>query len=264
MSIKQISEFETGLKGDKALKADKEEKLLIENRINKKNIFVLGNYSSGTRWLNYLIINNTPENNLYSLRNQNNYIDDENNIQKLHKHDILNEKILSQRNLFIIYIIRDFDSFLPSFIKGGFKTVKEGIIVDENMNVYDWYCDMIKKNITLLRENSINHIIVNMKQVQKDNGENLLNILETCGFNFTKPYHFVDKHTKTGEKNVKNRIFDNIPNYNFNRNNIEIESIVEKLYNNTEINFKKKENKSNLKYSIIFIILILLLCLLIK
>ena len=48
-----------------------------------------------------------------------------------------------------------------------------------NMNVYQWYCHMIESNISLLKNLESNYIILSMKQIQKDKGKSLLNVLET-------------------------------------------------------------------------------------
>ena len=117
MNIKQRSEFETGLKTRASEDADRDQKKLIEINHNKKRIFIFGNYCSGTRWLNYLIIENTPKNHLYALRNQNCYLDDNNNIERNFKHGILKEELLNQKNIIIIYIIIDFDNWLHSFCR---------------------------------------------------------------------------------------------------------------------------------------------------
>ena len=112
MNIKQISEFETGVNTKEAKKADNEQNELININHDQKKIFVIGNYCSGTHWLNYLFIKNTPKNYLYTLRNQHQYLDDNNNVQNNFKHGILKEKLINQKNIVIIYTIRNFDTFL--------------------------------------------------------------------------------------------------------------------------------------------------------
>lgn len=241
MNIKQLSEFDTGLKTIKARKADKDQKKLIKINHNKKRLFVIGNYCSGTRWLNYLIIKNTPINHLYTLRNQHQYLDINNTVKNNFKHGILKKELLNQKHIVIIYIIRDFDSFLNSFLKNSYdKKIRHGFVLGTNMNVYQWYCHMIKSNISLLMKSEASYIIVSMKQLQKTKGEDLLNILETHGFEFKKPYNFIDKHTKTRktEQNhkhykdnchLKNVLKQTKETCKFERNNTKIENILKFL-----------------------------------
>ena len=242
MNIKQISEFETGLKTIKAKKADKDQKELIEINHNKKRLFVVGNYCSGTRWLNYLIIKNTPTNSLYALRNQHNYLDDNNYVKENGKHGFLSEELLNQKHVVIIYMIRNFDNFLNSFLKNSYdKKIKNGIILGTNMNVYEWYCRMIESNISLLKNSESNYIIVNMEQIQKTKGKSLLNVLEKHGFEFIKPYYFIDKHTKTG-KIEQNQKYSNKTGkkLEFERNNTKIENILNTLAKQPEIKISWK------------------------
>lgn len=243
MNIKQISEFETGLKTRDAEKADEEEKKLIAINHNNKRLFVVGNYCSGTRWLNYLIINNTPINQLYSLRNQHQYLDDNNNIKNNWKHGFLNEELLCQKNIVIIYIIRKFDTFYDSFSRNSYdKKIKNGIVLGTNMNVYEWYCHMIESNISLLKNSDSNYIIVSMSQLQKTKGESLLNILEIYGFKFKKPYYFINKHTKTRkiEQNQNHSKKHSDERRVFERNNTKIENILKKLEKQPEIKISWK------------------------
>ena len=248
ININQLSQFETGRKTTQATKADTDEKQLIEINHNKKKLFVIGNYHSGTRWLNYLIIKNTPSNHLYTLRNQNQYLDDSNIIQRHFKHGVLNDKLLSQKNIVIIYTIRDFDNFLKSYLKKPYGTkIKNNIVyvsnatkekkklISTNMNVYEWYCYMIESNISLLKNSESNNIIVSMEQIQKTEGESLLNILETHGFEFKKPYDFINKHTKTEKKNTQNQERCNTSKEKFERNNKKIENIIQNLNKQPEI-----------------------------
>lgn len=234
MNIKQKSQFETGLKTRAAEQADKDQKELIQINHNKNRIFIFGNYCSGTRWLNYLIIKNTPENHLYALRNQHSYLDDNNNVERNFKHGILTEKLLNQKNIIIIYIIRDFNDWLHSFSKNSYDIkIKDGIVSETNMNLYEWYCYMIETNISLLKNSKSKYIIVSMEQIQKSKGESLLNILETHGFKFIKPYNFIDQHTKTrkkeqNQKKVKTKQFE------FERNNTKIENILKTLAKNPD------------------------------
>jgi hypothetical protein len=242
MNIKQISEFETGLKTIKAKKADKDQKELIEINHNKKRLFVVGNYCSGTRWLNYLIIKNTPTNSLYALRNQHNYLDDNNYVKENGKHGFLSEELLNQKHVVIIYMIRNFDNFLNSFLKNSYdKKIKNGIILGTNMNVYEWYCHMIESNISLLKNSESNYIIVNMEQIQKTKGKSLLNVLEKHGFEFIKPYYFIDTHTKTG-KIEQNQKYSNKTGkkLEFERNNTKIENILNTLAKQPEIKISWK------------------------
>lgn len=242
MKIKQISQFDTGLKTATAKKADEDEKKLIEINHNEKRLFIVGNYCSGTRWLNYLIIKNTPTNHLYALRNQHQYLDDNNNVKSNFKHGILKEEVLNQKHIVIIYIIRDFDTFLNSFSKNSYdKTIKNGIVLGTNMNVYQWYCHMIESNISLLKNSESNYIIVSMKQIQKTEGESLLNILETHGFEFRKPYDFIDKHTKTRKtEQNQNHSKQTEETLKFDRNNTKIEHILKNLAKQPEIKISWK------------------------
>ena len=240
MKITQLSEYDTGMKKQLCKKADEDQKQLININHNKKKLFIIGNYSSGTRWLNYLIIKNTPPNSLYMLRNQHAYLDDNNNVQKNFKHGILTETLLKQKNVVIIYIIRDFDTFLNSFSKNSYdKTIKNGIVLGSNMNVYEWYCHMIETNISLLRNSGSNYIIVNMKQIQETKGESLLKALKTYGFNFREPYEFIDTHTKTKQHNIVNRKHSN-STLQFKRNNTNIENILKNIAQQPEIKISWK------------------------
>jgi hypothetical protein len=75
-----------------------------------------------------------------------------------------------------------------------------------------------------------------MEQIQKSRGESLLNILETHGFEFIKPYNFIDQHTKTRktEQNQK-PITNNSEKFTFERNNTKIENILKMLAQSPEI-----------------------------
>ena len=85
-SVRQRSELETGLNTKEAYEADREQEKLISASQNNQRIFVVGNFCSGTRWLNYLIIKNTPSGSIYSLRHQHQYLDDNGNIMEHFKH----------------------------------------------------------------------------------------------------------------------------------------------------------------------------------
>jgi hypothetical protein len=242
MNIKQQCEFDTGLNTLNALKADKEQKELIKINKNTKKLFVVGNYCSGTSWLNYLIIKNTPINYLYALRNQHEYLDDNNNVIRDFKHRIVPKTLLNQKKILILYIIRDFDNFLKSFLQNSYdKKIENGIVLGTNMNVYEWYCHMIESNISLLRNSDANYMIVNMEQMQKTNGEALLKYLEIKGFKFVKPYTFIDKHTKTGQI-AQNREWSNITDkkLKLKRNNTTVETILKNLAKQPEIRISWK------------------------
>ena len=240
MKIKQISEFDTVSNRDE--KANTDEKKLIEINHNKKRIFVVSNYCSGTRWLNYLIIKNTPINHLYALRNQHKYLDDHNNVKIMFKHGILKEELLNQKHIVIIYIIRDFDTFLNSFSKNSYdKKIENGIVLGTNMNVYQWYCHMIESNISLLRNSESNYIIVSMEQIQKTKGESLLNVLKTHVFKFINPYHFIDKNTKSRKiEQNQNHSKQTEEIWKFDRNNTKIEHILKNLAKQPEIKISWK------------------------
>lgn len=234
MNLKHVSQFKTGIKSKLGNKADKDEKKLIDINLSTKRLFVVGNYHSGTRWLNYLIIDNTPINSLYSLRNQHKYLDDNNNIKNNFKHGILTEELLNQKNIVIIYIIRDFDNFLNSFLKNSYdKTIKNGIVSGTNMNIYEWYCYMLESNISLLKNSESKYIIASLEQLQETKGKSLLNILEKYGFKFIKPYNFIEKHTKTrkieqNQKKYQHKLL-------FQRNNLKIENLLKTLIKQPEI-----------------------------
>ena len=246
INIKQLSQSETGLETIEAKKADKDQKVLMKINHNKKRLFVIGNYCSGTRWLNYLIIKNTPTNHLYALRNQNEYLDDNNNVKNNFKHGILKEELLNQKHIVIIYIIRDFDDFLNSFLKNSHEEkIENGIVLGTNMNVYQWYCHMIESNISSLKNSESNYIIVSMNQIQKTKGVSLLNILETNGFEFRKPYDFIDKHTRWAYEKRKTEQNQNYSKHKshllkFERNNTKIENILKTLAKQPEIKISWK------------------------
>ncbi|MAI13131.1 MAG: hypothetical protein CMM15_03855 [Rhodospirillaceae bacterium] len=237
MNIKQISEFRTGLKTSKAEQADKDQKQLIELNHNKKRLYIFGNYCSGTRWLNYLIIENTPKNHLYALRNQHCYLDDNNNVGRNFKHGILKENLLHQKQIILIYTIRDFDNWVHSFSKNSYdKKIENGMVSGTNMNLYQWYCYMIESNISLLKSSKSKYIIVSMEQIQKDKGESLLNILEKHGFELTKPYNFLNEHTKTRKTEQNQKLSKNNSNeFKFERNNTEVENLLKALAKQPEI-----------------------------
>ena len=54
------------------------------------------------------------------------------------------------------------------------------------MNVYDLYCHIIQTNLNLLRNSKCNYIIVNMKEIQKNKGFIILELLEKLNFKFIK------------------------------------------------------------------------------
>ena len=135
--LKQTSQFHSGvIKSFLNLILDDYEAFLIKLFRNKRKIFILGSYNSGTRWLNYLIIENTPKFRIYTLRNQHHYLSDNNQILRQFKHGVLEKQTLNQKNLLIIYVIRDFKSWLKSYLKNPYDLNKVVPIND----IYNWYC----------------------------------------------------------------------------------------------------------------------------
>ena len=80
-----------------------------------------------------------------------------------------------------------------------------------------------------------------MEQIQKTKGKSLLNVLEKHGFEFIKPYYFIDKHTKTG-KIEQNQKYSNKTGkkLEFERNNTKIENILNTLAKQPEIKISWK------------------------
>ncbi len=166
-------------------------------------------------------------------------MDDNNNIQSNFKHGILSKKLLNQKNILIIYIIRDFDTFLESFLNNSYgKKIENGIVLGTNMTVYEWYSHMIETNIHLLRHSASNYIIVNMEQLQRTSGKSLLNILKIHGFEFIEPYEIIDKHTKKKKLNIKNRKYSK--SLTFERNNTNVENIIKTITEQPEIKISWK------------------------
>ena len=80
-----------------------------------------------------------------------------------------------------------------------------------------------------------------MKQIQKTEGESLLNVLETHGFEFRKPYDFIDKHTKTRKtEQNQNNSKQTEETWKFDRNNTKIEHILKNLAKQPEIKISWK------------------------
>tara|TARA_B100000424_G_C22936076_1_gene498099 strand:- start:1282 stop:2010 length:729 start_codon:yes stop_codon:yes gene_type:complete len=211
--IKQVSQFHDR----KSEKEDENEKKLLDiKRKNFKslnNTFVLGYYNSGTNWINYLIIENTPPNHIYTLRNQHKFISDHITIESQPKHGKVKDLTLSQKKCVIIYVIRDFDSWINSFLRNKYEVKIKNDIASStygwpSMNVYDLYCHIIQTNLNLLRNSKCNYIIVNMKEIQKNKGFIILELLEKLNFKFIKPYKEISVHTKN-KKNEINRNFSN-------------------------------------------------------
>ena len=206
------------------------------------NIFISGYFHTGTNWLNNLIIENTPSDKLYMLMNQHTYISDNNTIERQGKHGKFKNELLSQKKTVIIYLIRDFETWLPSFLSESFgMKINNGILNCHygwgEMNIYDLYCHIINTNVKLLRESKCNYIIGNLAILQKTKGYEILNLLEKYGFEFSKPYKPIDKHTKIN-KIAQNRQRSSINlNLYIKKINNETESYVKKLSNNLEYYF---------------------------
>lgn len=237
MDIKQISQLDTGINTNRSREADQQEKLLIEKRPkNANSIFVCGNKNSGTRWLNYLIIQNTPSDTIYTLRNQHYFFDDDNYVCHQNKHSILYENILQQKNNLIIFVIRDFESWLPSFLSNPYGSdIQSNTVYDESMtayiNIYRWYCNKILINIDKLKNSECNYILLSLKQVQQDNGISLLKLLETYGYKLINPYKLINKHVKSKKKNKFNRKYSK---FNINYYRIELNHEIEMLFQKLE------------------------------
>lgn len=230
-------------------KEEEEQKFnnLTKNRnINCKipdNIFVTGYFHTGTNWLNKLIIDNTPKGKLYMLMHQHRYISDQTTIEKQGKHGKFKTELLSQKKTVIIYLVRDFETWLPSFLSESFgMELKNGVLNCHygwgEMNIYDLYCHIINTNVKLLRESNCNYIIGNLASLQKNKGFEILELLEKYGFEFSKPYKSIDKHTKI------NRVTQNRT-----RSNVNIDLYRKKINNDTE--FYIKSLYSKLEYNFI-------------
>ena len=142
--------------------------------------------------------------------------------------------MLNQKKVIIIYVIRDFESWLPSHINNRYETSFNGDIISStyewpSMNVYELYCYMINKNLNLLKNSESNYVIVNMKKLQKSNGYDLIKLLKDHNLDFSKEFIPVLKHTKNNE-NKQNRDYNKVDiNYYKKKSNKEIDDYVSSL-----------------------------------
>jgi len=191
-------------------------KMKAENRAGVKpfSIYTAGYYHTGTRWINELIIANTPKGLVYSPKNQHRYIDDAYRIAEFQKHGRLDHDILGQQRCVIIYMVRDFETWIQSFLNNPYEVRLTGDIASStygwpSLNVYDLYAQVIKTNIALLRDSGRNYVIANMGYCQATQGMNLLELLERNGVAFTHPLMPIVRHTKDTEaRKLKRRAFD--------------------------------------------------------
>ncbi|WP_299354134.1 hypothetical protein [uncultured Shimia sp.] len=185
------------------------EQKLLNNMISRARagkitptVFTAGYYHTGTRWVNELIRTNTPSGLLYSPRNQHRYIDEQYRIAEFGKHGRLNPRLLGKDSPIIIYMVRDFETWVQSFLNNPYDVKICDDIASSSygwpsLNVYDLYCHVTKTNISLLRESSSNFIIANLASNQKTKGFDILELLEQHGVSLTRPFSPILKHTKT-------------------------------------------------------------------
>jgi len=211
----------------------------LKINILTNNIFVCGYYHTGTNWMKDLIIKNTPNNTIYTPKHEHKFILDNNKIFRFGKHGKLNNTILSQKKLVIIYLIRDFESWIKSFVRASYEVrIRNDIALSSygwpSMNVYKLYCHIIRTNVELLRKSKCKYIIANLKSIQKSKGFQILNLLEKNSFIFKKPFKEIEKHTKTNKKE-QNQKRKNINIKKYKKYNDDyVENLVKKLYNEIE------------------------------
>ncbi len=186
-------------------------RLRAENPPDAKrySIFTAGYYHTGTRWINELILENTPPGLIYSSKNQHRYIDDNYRLAEFGKHGRLDQRLLAQRALIVIYLLRDFDSWIQAFLNNTYEVRLDGDIASStygwpSMNIYDLYARVTKTNIGLLRESGANYVIANLGYCQRSAGMDLLELLELHGVQFSRPLIPILKHTKE----IENRGLD--------------------------------------------------------
>lgn len=178
------------------------------------SIFVAGYFHTGTRWINELIRLNTPRRTLYTLKNLHNYIDDSNRIAEFGKHSELNSGILSQETCIVIYLVRDFETWLQSYLNKPYDDVLDGDVAIpgygwQTMNVYDLYCHVTTTNVSHLRRSGKNFVIANLGYLKQSKGTEILELLEQQGLHFARPIRPVIKHTKAIERRgVQRKIFE--------------------------------------------------------
>lgn len=190
---------------------NRREKILLskKRKLRRKSsgpdcVFTAGYYHTGTRWINELIRKNTPANRILSLRNQHRYINDDCEIAEFGKHGRFDKVILNQKNCIIVYMVRDYETWIQTFMNQPYEVEMDGDIASStygwpSMNIYDLYCHVVKTNVDLLRNSDCRYIIADLGRCQKDQGRALIGILEEHGIAFSRPFKPIVRHTKKSE-----------------------------------------------------------------
>jgi hypothetical protein len=181
-----------------------------------KSVFVSGYYHTGTRWIHKLIKENSEEHIIPA--GWGTYISNENEEIRQSKHAELSDAILRDDSVIIIYMIKDFESWMKSFKHQQYEVILEDDVVldpedrevlhhgwPSGMNVYDLYCYVIETNVRRLRDSRSKYIICNLSYIQTDKGAKIINILKKAGLKMKKDFVPIEKHTKTNEAKLSEK-----------------------------------------------------------
>ena len=148
-----------------------------------ENIYVLGNYNSGTNWIHYLIQKNLREDvKSQTLLHVHRFTDDNNKQQCQWKHVAPVDLMLKQQKLLVVYLIRPFEQWASSMIHRPYgSTLKPNGWIEKATRwcsepgwLHDVYCNQVSHIHKLLCEQQKHYIIARTDKLQQSNGVDLL------------------------------------------------------------------------------------------
>ena len=151
--------------------------------MNIENIYVLGNYNSGTNWIHYLIQKNLHDDlKSQTLLSVHRFTDDNNEPQQQWKHAAPVDLMLRQQKLLVVYLIRPFEQWASSMLHRPYgSTLKPNGWVEKATRwcsepgwLHDVYCRQVSQIYKMLCEQQKHYIISRTDKLQSSNGTDLL------------------------------------------------------------------------------------------
>ena len=151
--------------------------------MNIENVYVLGNYNSGTNWIHYLIQKNLRDDlKSQTLLSVHRFTDDSNEPQQQWKHTAPVDLMLRQQKLLVVYLIRPFEQWASSMLQRPYgSTLKPNGWVEKATRwcsepgwLHDVYCRQVSQIYKMLCEQQKHYIIARTDKLQSSNGTDLL------------------------------------------------------------------------------------------
>lgn len=156
-----------------------------------ENVFVLGNFYSGTNWIHYLIQQNLRQDlKSQTLLGVHRFTDDDNELQPQWKHVAPSDLMLRQQKLLVVYLIRPFEQWAGSMLQrplvvpvrphgsalkpNGWVETTDSSWNTEPSWLHEVYCRHVSQIYKMLCEQQKHYIIARTDKLQSTSGIDLL------------------------------------------------------------------------------------------